>query len=113
MKATPNTTATMSCPVNMTSGQQGPQNVTWVMLKGGNPVHYNPKRAEINGTSLVIQSVDSSDSGWYRCMYMLGQTQRCFDINLQLKGKIINYLISSLIKYGNIYITAMYPFCFL
>ncbi|XP_076594171.1 CXADR-like membrane protein [Chaetodon auriga] len=82
VKTAPGTPINLSCSVDMTSGQQGPQNVSWVMLKGGNPVPVNSKKAEINGTSLAIHSVNYSDSGWYRCKYMLGQTQRCFDIYL-------------------------------
>ncbi|XP_041799065.1 uncharacterized protein LOC121610834 isoform X2 [Chelmon rostratus] len=82
VKAAPGTSVNLSCPVDMTSGQQGPQDLSWVMLKGGNAVPVNSKRAEINGTSLAIHSVNNSDSGWYRCKYKLGQTQRCFDIYL-------------------------------
>ena len=58
------------------------------MLKGASPVSIKSEGVEINGTSLAIQSVDYSDSGWYRCMYMVGQTQRCFDVNLLVQGKI-------------------------
>ncbi|XP_074510068.1 uncharacterized protein LOC141779223 [Sebastes fasciatus] len=82
VKAAPNTPVNLTCPVEMTSGQQGPQNISWAMLLGGDPVSVNSKRAEMKGTSLAIQSVIYTDSGWYRCKYMLGQTQRCFDMNL-------------------------------
>ncbi|XP_073340703.1 uncharacterized protein [Pagrus major] len=85
VKAAPGTPVNLNCPVDMTSGQQGPQNVSWAMLKGPNPVSIKSERAEINGTSLAIQSVDYGDGGWYRCTYMSGQTQRCFDINLQFQ----------------------------
>ncbi|XP_044213884.1 uncharacterized protein LOC122986659 [Thunnus albacares] len=85
VKAAPNTTANLICPVNITSGQQRPLNISWAMLKGGNPVPLFLNRVEINESSLSIQSVSESDSRWYRCTYMLGQTQRCFDINLQVQ----------------------------
>lgn len=58
------------------------------MLKGGNPATVNTERFEMTGTSLTIQSVNANDSAWYRCKYMIGQTQRCFDINLLVQGKI-------------------------
>lgn len=90
VKAAPSTPVTLNCPVDTTSGQQGPTNISWAMLKGGDPVSFEgSKRVEINGTSLAIQSVSSSDSAWYSCKYMLGQTQRCFDINLLIQGKIL------------------------
>ncbi|XP_036930197.1 uncharacterized protein LOC119006013 isoform X1 [Acanthopagrus latus] len=82
VKAAPGPRVNLRCPVNITSGQQGARNVSWVMLKGASPVSIKSEGVEINGTSLAIQSVDYSDSGWYRCMYMVGQTQRCFDVNL-------------------------------
>ncbi|XP_042346866.1 uncharacterized protein LOC121946368 [Plectropomus leopardus] len=85
VKAVPGTPVTLNCPVNITSGQQGPQNITWALEKGGNPVSVSSNRVVINGTSLAVQSVDYSDSGWYRCTYKLGQTQRCFIINLLLQ----------------------------
>ncbi|XP_045899775.1 uncharacterized protein LOC123967649 [Micropterus dolomieu] len=82
VKAAPSTPVYLNCPVNITSGQQGPENISWVMLKGGNPATVNTERFEMIGTSLAIQSVNANDSAWYRCKYMIGQTQRCFDINL-------------------------------
>ncbi|XP_070823491.1 CXADR-like membrane protein [Chaetodon trifascialis] len=85
VKTAPGRPINLSCSVDMTSGQQGPQDVSWVMLKGGNPVPVNSTRAEINGTSLAIHSVNYSDSGWYRCKYMLGQALRCFDVYLQVQ----------------------------
>ncbi|XP_030250026.1 uncharacterized protein LOC115567496 isoform X2 [Sparus aurata] len=82
VKAAPGQRINLHCTGDMTSGQQGPRNVSWVMLIGANPVSIKSEGAEIIGTSLTIQSVDKRDSGWYRCTYMSGQTQRCFDINL-------------------------------
>ncbi|XP_029308256.1 uncharacterized protein LOC115021758 isoform X2 [Cottoperca gobio] len=82
VKAAPSTPANLNCPVDITSGQQGPQNISWAMMKGGSPAAVNFKRVEMNGTSLAIQSVNNDDSSWYRCNYTLGQTHRCFDIKL-------------------------------
>ncbi|XP_034552809.1 uncharacterized protein LOC117822274 isoform X2 [Notolabrus celidotus] len=79
----PSTRASLHCEVDVTSGQQGPQNISWEKLKGGHSVSVS-RPAESNETSLVIQSVSQSDSGWYRCKYMLGQTERCFEIKLQV-----------------------------
>lgn len=73
------------------------------MLKGGNPVPVNSK-VVMTGTSLAIQSVDYTDNGWYRCNHTLGQTQRCFDINLLVQGKILNRLISSLTAQTPLYL---------
>lgn len=84
----------LTCPVNMTSGPQGSGNSSWVMLKAGNPIPVNSKDV-MSGTSLAIQSADYTDSGWYRCYHTLGQTQRCFDINLQVQGKILNIVPDS------------------
>ncbi|XP_022074787.2 uncharacterized protein LOC110969061 [Acanthochromis polyacanthus] len=77
--AAPGTSVQLNCPVNVTSGQQ---NVSWVMLKGNNPISIDSKRFQVNGTSLVSRSVTTSDSGWYRCNHILGQTQCCLVINL-------------------------------
>lgn len=93
MKAAPGTPIHLKCLVDVTSGQQGPQNVSWAMLKGGNPESVNRERVQINGTSLTIQSVNYSDSGWYRCKYMHGKTQRCFEINLLVQGQILLFVI--------------------
>ncbi|XP_010792846.1 uncharacterized protein [Notothenia coriiceps] len=82
VKAALSTSVTLNCPVDITAGQQGPPNISWSMLKGGNPVPFNSKSAAINGKSVTIQSMNDNDSGWYRCNYTLDQTQRCFDINL-------------------------------
>ncbi|XP_035799368.2 uncharacterized protein LOC111588828 isoform X2 [Amphiprion ocellaris] len=77
--AAPGTSVRLNCPLNVTSGRQ---NVSWMMLKGNKHVSVNSKRFQVNGTSLVSQSVTTSDSGWYRCSHMLGQTQRCLVTNL-------------------------------
>lgn len=86
----------LDCSEDMTSGQQVLRNISWFMLNVGKPVPLNPGRAEINGTSLTIQSTDqSTDSGWYRCRALLGQTYRCFDVKLHIQGKTLKHLISS------------------
>ncbi|XP_054477962.1 uncharacterized protein LOC129109846 [Anoplopoma fimbria] len=85
VKVTPSTPLNLNCPVDITSGQQRPQNISWAMLPSGNPVPFNSERVDINQTSLAFQSVNKSDSGWYRCTYVLGQTQRCFEFNLQVQ----------------------------
>lgn len=88
MKATPSTAIKLDCPVERVSEQQGPENISWAMLKGGKPVHENLKRFKINDTSLLINSFNANDSGWYRCVYTFGQIQRCSDVNLLVQGKI-------------------------
>ncbi|XP_033496258.2 uncharacterized protein LOC117265719 isoform X4 [Epinephelus lanceolatus] len=80
--AAPSTPFNLNCPVEITSKQQGPQNISWAMLIGGKPVPITSKGVEVNETALAFQSVNYSDSQWYRCEYMLGQTRRCFDIKL-------------------------------
>ncbi|XP_031708343.1 uncharacterized protein LOC116386358 isoform X1 [Anarrhichthys ocellatus] len=85
VKASPGSPVNLNCPVNVTSGQQGPQNISWAMLKGGNPKSLDSERVEMNGMSLAIQSVHDSDSGWYTCKHVLGQTQRCFEIYLRVR----------------------------
>ncbi|XP_026227982.1 uncharacterized protein LOC113170210 isoform X2 [Anabas testudineus] len=87
-KAAPSTPFQLNCAVEKTSEQQGPQNVSWVQLKGGNPVSLNFEWIEIKGTSLVIRSVNANTIGWYRCQYMLGQTQSCLDINLSIQENV-------------------------
>ncbi|XP_034730357.1 uncharacterized protein LOC117946382 [Etheostoma cragini] len=81
VKAAPNTNVNLTCPVDATSGQ-GPQNISWAIVKGGNPVSIISERLVIDGTSLAIQSVDYSDNNWYRCKYLLGETLPCFEIYL-------------------------------
>ncbi|KAK5922461.1 hypothetical protein CgunFtcFv8_019721 [Champsocephalus gunnari] len=80
VKAALSTPVTLNCPVDIAAGQQGPPNISWAMLKAGNPVPFNSKTTHV--TSLTIKSMNDNDSGWYRCNYTLDQTQRCFDINL-------------------------------
>ncbi|KAI3360937.1 hypothetical protein L3Q82_013147 [Scortum barcoo] len=88
VKVAPSTLVNLTCPVDLTSGQQEPRNISWAMLRGGKKVYTEwPTKVEIDGTSLAIQSVSSTDSGWYSCEYMLGQTQRCFEINLLIQEK--------------------------
>ncbi|KAF7665759.1 hypothetical protein LDENG_00132650 [Lucifuga dentata] len=84
VKAAPGTIVNLHCPVDVISEYQQ-QNVSWAMLKGGfeNPIFLNSKKIEINGTSLVIYHVNFSDSGWFRCKYLLDQTHCCFDLKLQ------------------------------
>lgn len=91
VKAALSTPVTLNCPVDIAAGQQGPPNISWAMLKAGNPVPFNSKTTHV--TSLTIESMNDNDSGWYRCNYTLDQTQRCFDINLLVPGKILNYLV--------------------
>ncbi|XP_032374260.1 uncharacterized protein LOC116691051 [Etheostoma spectabile] len=81
VKAAPNTPVNLTCPVDTTSGQ-GPQNISWAIVKGGNPVSIISKRLVIDGTSLAIQSVDYKDNNWYRCNYLIGETLPCFEIYL-------------------------------
>lgn len=66
-------------------------NISWAVLKGGKPEPVDSKRTEVNLTSLAIQSVILTDSGWYRCSYMTEQTLRCFDINVLVQGQIFNF----------------------
>ncbi|KAL7393590.1 hypothetical protein ABVT39_013267 [Epinephelus coioides] len=80
--AAPSTPFNLNCPVEITSKQQGHQNISWAMLIGGKPVPITSKGVVVNETTLVFKSVNYSDSQWYRCEYMLGQTRRCFDIKL-------------------------------
>ncbi|XP_071372213.1 cell adhesion molecule Dscam2-like isoform X2 [Centroberyx affinis] len=92
VKAAPGTPATLQCPINITSAQQ-PQKVSWAMLKGDSEspifqysdISQQRERLEYYGPSLSIPSVELSDSGWYRCKYLLGQSQRCFEIKLQVQ----------------------------
>ncbi|XP_033496259.2 uncharacterized protein LOC117265719 isoform X5 [Epinephelus lanceolatus] len=84
--AAPSTPFNLNCPVEITSKQQGPQNISWAMLIGGKPVPITSKGVEVNETALAFQSVNYSDSQWYRCEYMLGQTRRCFDIKLLVQA---------------------------
>lgn len=87
VKAAPSMPAKLNCPVNMTSGQQEPQNISWAIQKGDMRESLDSTKAKTDGTSLTFQSVNTSDSGWYTCSYTLGKTQRCFDTNLQVQGQ--------------------------
>lgn len=80
MKVRPSTPVNLTCPVDVT---QRPQNILWEKVKGTSTETLS------NGTSFEIRSVSSSDSGWYRCKFMLGKTQRCFETKLQ--GKVFLY----------------------
>ncbi|XP_041648455.1 uncharacterized protein LOC121513036 [Cheilinus undulatus] len=88
VSATPGASVNLSCSENVTSGQQRSLNISWVMSKGMNIVNITSATAEMNGSSLTIRSVRDSDSGWYRCNYMLGQNHRCNEIRLQV-GNIV------------------------
>ncbi|KAM8869383.1 uncharacterized protein AB9W97_016759 isoform 2-T2 [Spinachia spinachia] len=93
VKANANASVNLHVPVDNISGVPGPQNISWLNVILGNAVSLNSARFEMNGTSLAIQSVQPSDSGWYRCNYVLGQTQRCFEMNLLVKGLEISETI--------------------
>lgn len=95
VKAVHGETINLDCLEDMTSGQQVLWNISWFMVKAGKPVHLTPGRAEMNGTSLTIQSTNYSDRGWYRCNVLVGQTHRCFDFNLHIQRKSLKHLISS------------------
>ncbi|KAM4600564.1 uncharacterized protein ACJ7VT_020496 [Polymixia lowei] len=94
VKAAPNTEATLSCPLKTTSGQHQPQNVSWTVVKGGTerPIFQSPniihlrESIEAAEASLVIHSVKPGDSGWYRCKYLVGQSQHCFDMKLLVQA---------------------------
>ncbi|XP_028281481.1 uncharacterized protein LOC114448618 isoform X2 [Parambassis ranga] len=87
VEAEPSTPVHLSCPFNTTLGQQGLYNVSWAKLRGDHPMSVDSNRVEMNGTSLLLQSVNTTDSAWYRCSYMYGQTWRCFDIKLLVQVK--------------------------
>ncbi|XP_068179739.1 uncharacterized protein wu:fb59e12 [Antennarius striatus] len=83
VQAASGTVITLSCPVNITSEKETSQNISWVMLKGNGSRHIKSTSMKINGTTLVIDSVQDWDSGWYRCKDM--NTLLCFDIFLQIQ----------------------------
>lgn len=95
--ASPNTSATLHCPLHTSSTTRQHKNISWAVVKGGNenPIPSHPdisqirNRLEVAGASLVISSVEFSQ--WYRCKYLVDQSQLCFDIRLQVKGEILNY----------------------
>lgn len=86
VRATPGTAIKLNCSDKSGSEQQKPENISWAKLKGGTPVPL-----KINDTSLLINSVNESDKGWYRCNYTSGQTQRCLEINLLVQGKSLKF----------------------
>ncbi|XP_076016759.1 CXADR-like membrane protein isoform X2 [Genypterus blacodes] len=90
VKAAPGTLAHLHCPVDTMLEPHRRQNVSWVKLKAGveNPMLLNSKTVESNGTLLAIHVRDYSDGGWFRCKY--GQTQRCFDLHLQVQAMTTN-----------------------
>ncbi|XP_037836092.1 V-set and immunoglobulin domain-containing protein 1-like isoform X2 [Kryptolebias marmoratus] len=80
-KATVGLPFKLTCQVNSTTP---PPVVSWVKVKGNKDVSVNDTRVHTNGVFLTIQGVADSDSGWYRCNYVVGQSQRCAMINLQV-----------------------------
>ncbi|XP_062254625.1 protein turtle-like [Platichthys flesus] len=85
LKATPRTRVELKCPVVETSR---PQNISWFLVKGGEPLSLPSDRVQVNLTSLVILSVRADDTGWYRCNYTDKQTQRCFDMRIQIQDVV-------------------------
>ncbi|XP_023186118.1 uncharacterized protein LOC106699599 [Xiphophorus maculatus] len=73
----------LNCSVD---GETAPSNVTWAKMKGTDSVPVNLPRMEMKGISLTIKSVSDSDTGWYKCDYILGQSRRCSKINLRFRG---------------------------
>nr|XP_040022029.1 uncharacterized protein LOC120811018 isoform X1 [Gasterosteus aculeatus aculeatus] len=87
VKANASAPVNLSCPVDNTDPKIYPQNISWFKVKSGNPVSLNSEGVEMNGTSLAFLSVQPSDSGWFGCKYVLGQTQRCYEFNLRVQDK--------------------------
>ncbi|XP_060924478.1 uncharacterized protein LOC132998749 [Limanda limanda] len=85
LKATPSTTIELKCPVDVTPS---PQNISWFLIKGGEPQSLPSGRVPVNPTSLFIRSGRAGDSEWYRCNYTYKQTQRCFDIRILVQGAV-------------------------
>lgn len=77
----------LKCPVN--ESLAAPSNISWFWLPTGTPGPVPFGRAKKKGLLLHFHSVDDIDRGWYRCEYNIGRTQRCFEFNLQRKGKFI------------------------
>ncbi|XP_029958682.1 uncharacterized protein LOC115396795 isoform X2 [Salarias fasciatus] len=75
----------LQCSVDITPEKQRPQNVSWAKLKG---LHHEPVDSQRVGpdNTLIIQTVRHSDSGWYRCNYVLGKTKRCTDVRLNVQA---------------------------
>ncbi|CAJ1061679.1 uncharacterized protein LOC117822274 isoform X2 [Xyrichtys novacula] len=82
VRAADETPVSLPCSVGVTSGQQGPQNISWERVKGDNTVPVVSETAK--SETLKFPSVSHSDSGWYRCKYKLGKTPNCSEINLQV-----------------------------
>ncbi|KAE8288680.1 hypothetical protein D5F01_LYC12555 [Larimichthys crocea] len=97
VKAAPNASINLNCPVDIKPGEQGPSKISWVMRKGDKSVDVNSEMVKINGT-LAIQSVKKRDSSWYRCNYTLGQTQRCFDMNLLVQDEVNHSVVATTIR---------------
>ncbi|KAM4581613.1 uncharacterized protein PAE49_006093 isoform 2-T2 [Odontesthes bonariensis] len=85
VKAAPGGLVKLMCQANATSGRQELSSVSWVMLKGDKDEPIDSERVQMNVPFLAIQPVAVSDSGWYRCYYMLGETTHCSDINLHVQ----------------------------
>ncbi|CAB1416776.1 unnamed protein product [Pleuronectes platessa] len=85
LKATPSTPIRLNCPVAETSR---PQKISWFLVKGGEPLSLPSDRVQVNLISLVILSVREGDTGWYRCSYTDQQTQRCFDMKIQVQDAV-------------------------
>ncbi|XP_047217950.1 uncharacterized protein LOC124866281 [Girardinichthys multiradiatus] len=82
--ANPGMPVTLNCSED---AETAPSNVTWAKLKGSNSVPVDLTRAEMKEVFLTIPSVSASDSGWYRCDYIVRQSQRCSKINLHVKSR--------------------------
>lgn len=82
----------LKCKVKATPA---PSNISWVKLKGDQQVSVNSTRVQADGLFLAIQSVADSDRGWYRCNYIVEQSQRCSKINLQVQGLIFKQSVLS------------------
>ncbi|XP_032414130.1 uncharacterized protein LOC116717117 [Xiphophorus hellerii] len=81
--AKPGQNVSLNCSVD---GETAPSNVTWAKMKGSDSVPVTLPRIEMKGISLTIKSVSDSDTGWYKCDYILGQSRRCSKINLRFRG---------------------------
>ncbi|XP_024123879.1 uncharacterized protein LOC112143883 isoform X1 [Oryzias melastigma] len=78
VKAAPGSTAKLQCETTSESSK-----INWEKLKGKKQV---TTAENING-SLVFQSVNSTDGGWYRCTFKLRERQRCYDVNLLIQAE--------------------------
>ncbi|XP_029958676.1 uncharacterized protein LOC115396793 isoform X3 [Salarias fasciatus] len=96
VKAKPDSSFRLQCSVDITPEKQRPQNVSWAKLKG---LHHEPVDSQRVGTdnTLIIQTVSYSDSGWYRCNYVLGKTKRCVDVRLNVQGNPYHYKMLHLV----------------